>query len=264
MELKIGCTGWSYEGWIGAFYPKNMDAHNHLKHYSSVFDITEINSTFYRIPTISMTRKWYSDTPEKFLFTAKLPKSITHDNRLKPSPYLDSFLQSIKPLEKKMIILVTQLPPSLSFSEAEQNLDKMIRHLPKDFKYVVEGRHESWFSDQANRFLSDRNISLVWNEVQGVDNPSTLTTDFVYLRLIGDRSISEKEFGKISIDRTELVKKWAQRLKQIANKVSLAIVVANNHFEGFAPATANKFRTEMGLEEVIWTDTKQKTLFDLK
>src|SRR2546426_5258294 len=264
MELRIGCTGWSYEGWVGPFYPKKMDNINHLKHYSSVFDLTEVNSTFYRIPTTSMTQKWYLDTPENFLFTAKLPKLITHDNRLKPGPYLDQFLQSLKPLGKKMSVLVIQLPPSLSFSKSEQNLDKMIRYLPKDYKYVVEGRHESWFSDQAYRFLSERNISLVWNEVHGVENPAPLTTDFVYIRLIGDRSISEEDFGKVQKDRTDLVKKWAQRVKAITNQISYAIVVANNHFEGFAPATVNSFRVEMGLEQLTWIDTKQKTLFDLK
>jgi uncharacterized protein YecE (DUF72 family) len=130
LEIKIGCTGWSYEGWKDNFYPKNMEPTNHLKFYSSIFDITEINSTFYRIPTISMTEKWNRETPEKFLFTAKLPKIITHDGRLKPCPYLDQFINSIKPLGKKMLLLVIQLPPSLSFSEAEPQLDKISTTCP--------------------------------------------------------------------------------------------------------------------------------------
>jgi len=49
MELKIGCTGWSYAGWQGPFYPKNLEQKNFLKFYSSIFDITEINSTYYKI-----------------------------------------------------------------------------------------------------------------------------------------------------------------------------------------------------------------------
>src|ERR1700739_2584962 len=100
MQLKIGCTGWSYEGWKGSFYPKNTDPSNHLKFYSSIFDITEINSTFYRIPDLSMTERWNKETPENFQFTAKLPKLITHEGRLKPGPHLDQFLNSVKPLGK--------------------------------------------------------------------------------------------------------------------------------------------------------------------
>jgi len=241
-----------------------MDPKQHLKFYSSIFDITEINSTFYRIPTHSMTEKWNKDTPDNFQFTAKLPKMITHEGRLKPGPYLDQFLNSIKPLGKKMFALVIQLPPSLSFPEAEPHLSKMLKHLPDTYRYVVEGRHESWFSDQAYSFLSDHKVSLAWNEVSGVDNPAPVTSDLVYLRLIGDRSISEKEFGTVKIDRTDLVKKWADKLKQVSNQVSFGIMMANNHFEGFGPATANKLRLEMGLEQLVWEDTKQKSLFDLK
>src|SRR5215467_12761318 len=115
MESKIGCIGWSYKGWEGTFYPKTILPSEHLKHYSSVFDVIEVNTTFYRIPPKSMTQKWYNDTPENFIFTAKLPRSITHEGRLKPGPYLDQFLNSIKPLQTKMRVLVIQLPPSLSF-----------------------------------------------------------------------------------------------------------------------------------------------------
>ena len=262
MNLKIGCTGWSYQGWIGPFYPKTMDNTEYLKHYSSAFDITEVNSTFYRIPSQSMTRKWFSDTPQNFIFAAKLPKVITHEGRLKPGPYLDQFLNSIKPLESKMKILVIQLPPSLSFSESQPHLEKMVNHLPTNYRYAVEGRHNSWFCEESYQFLREKNLCLVWNEVEGVENPAPLTTDFVYLRLIGDRSIPDAEFGKIQKDRTGLIQKWADKLDSIKNQVSFAVVMANNHFEGFAPVTANKLRVLMGLPYVTWKDTKQRSLSD--
>ncbi|MFZ1077657.1 MAG: DUF72 domain-containing protein [Nitrosotalea sp.] len=262
MDLKIGCTGWSYQGWIGPFYPKAMKETEYLKHYSSIFDITEINSTFYRIPTQSMTSKWFSDTPQNFIFTAKLPKIITHDNRLRPGPYLDQFINSIKPLESKMKILVIQLPPSLSFAEAKPNLEKMVNHLPKNYRYAVEGRHPSWFTEESCKYLGDKNLCLVWNEVEGVSNPAPVTTDFVYLRLIGDRSIPESEFGKIQKDQSHLMEKWAEKLDSVKNQVLLAVAMANNHFEGFAPVTANKLRVLMGLSYVTWTDTKQRSLSD--
>src|SRR5439155_12996375 len=144
-----------------------MDQSHHLKFYSSIFDVTEINSTFYRIPSTAMTENWNNATPEKFQFTAKLPKLITHEGRLKPGPYLDQFINSIKPLGKKMFLLVIQLPPSLSFSEAQPQLEKMVRHLPNTYRYVVEGRHDSWFSDSAYKFLSENHVSLVCIEVSG-------------------------------------------------------------------------------------------------
>jgi uncharacterized protein YecE (DUF72 family) len=258
LEIRIGCTGWSYDGWIGPFYPSTLPQKNHLKFYSSIFDLTEINSTFYRIPTLSMTQKWYQDTPDNFIFTAKLPKIITHDNRLKPGPYLDQFLQAITPMKSKMKVIAIQLPPSLSFHEARDNLEKMINHLPKTYRYAVEGRHESWFSDEVFDFLRERNICLVWNEVDGVDNPAPVTSDFVYLRLIGDRSIDEDQFGEILKDMTNEMRKWISRLSNV--KASLAMVNLNNHFAGFAPSSANLFRKLMGMTELSFVDKKQKTL----
>jgi uncharacterized protein YecE (DUF72 family) len=202
LDFKIGCTGWSYQGWIGPFYPKSMPQSEHLKHYSSIFDITEINTTFYNIPNQAMVQKWNKDTPDNFLFTAKIPKIITHEGRLKPGPYLDQFLLAVKPLGTKLKTLVIQLPPSLTFKEAEDRLEKMLKHLPKNYRYALEARHDSWFNDKVLDYLAERNVCLVWNEVEGVDNPAPITSDFLYVRLIGDRSISESQFGKILKDRT--------------------------------------------------------------
>ena len=82
MEIKIGCTGWSYQGWSGTFYPKNLKSSEWLKYYSQIFSITEINSTFYKIPSHEIVRKWSTDTPRNFKYTAKIPYINTHETRL--------------------------------------------------------------------------------------------------------------------------------------------------------------------------------------
>ena len=64
MKIRIGCTGWAYSAWQGTFYPKTIKQKDWLAHYSSIFDITEVNSSFYRIPTKQMTAKWNTDAPE--------------------------------------------------------------------------------------------------------------------------------------------------------------------------------------------------------
>jgi uncharacterized protein YecE (DUF72 family) len=78
-----------------------------------------------------------------------LPKQITHDARLKPGPYLDQFINALAPLGSKMKILVIQLPPSLSFTEAKINLEKILNHLPDGYRYAVEGRHSSWMKSHG-------------------------------------------------------------------------------------------------------------------
>lgn len=261
MEIKIGCTGWSYDGWSGTFYPKRLEKKNWLKYYSSIFDITEINSTYYKIPDQSITKKWNLDTPDSFRFTAKFPSIITHENRLKNiKEHVFKFLSSLIPIHQKILALVLQLPPSLSFEEAKPRLDELFSLLPEDFKYPIEGRHESWFTDTAIDYLRDHNHCLVWNEIARVNNPAPITSDYVYVRLIGDRSISEDQFGKVIIDRKELIKKWSNKIKNLEDKVSLALVMGNNHFEGFGPATANTLRMNLGMSELVWESKKQKSL----
>jgi len=261
VEIKIGCTGWSYDGWLGTFYPKRLQKSDWLPYYSSIFGITEINSTYYKIPDQSITKKWNKDTPESFRFTAKFPSIITHEHKLKNvQEYVLKFLSSLIPLHEKILALVLQLPPSLTFQEAKPRLEELFSLLPEDFKYPIEGRHESWFTNEALEYLRDNNHCLVWNEISGVSNPAAITSDYIYVRLIGDRSIPESEFGKISINRTDLIQNWANKIKNLGNNVSSAIIMANNHFEGFGPATANTLRMQLGMEELVWDSKKQKTL----
>ena len=261
MELKIGCTGWSYDGWSGTFYPKKLEKSGWLGYYSKIFPITEINSTYYRIPDHEVTKKWYSDTPNSFNFTAKFPSIITHERKLQNvKEDVFRFLSSLTPMYEKVIALVLQLPPSLSFGEAKPRLEELFSYLPQDFKYPIEGRHSSWFTDEALDYLTEKNYCLVWNDVQGVNNPSLITSDYLYVRLIGNRSISESEFGKVVIDRTETIQSWANKIKKLEGKVSLAMIMANNHFEGFAPSTANTLRMKLGLKELMWEEKKQTKL----
>ena len=261
MDLKIGCTGWSYDGWSGTFYPKTLAKSNWLQYYSKIFPITEINSTYYRIPDQNITKKWNIDTPDSFRFTAKFPSIITHEKKLKNvKEQVFAFLSSFTPMHEKVLALVLQLPPSLTFEEAKPNLEELFSYLPPDFRYPIEGRHESWFTDESLDYLTEHNHCLVWNEVQGVSNPAKITSDYAYIRLIGDRSIPESEFGKISIDRTKLIQKWTDKIKKLEGKVKLAMIMANNHFEGYGPATANTLRVQLGLPELIWDEKKQTKL----
>jgi uncharacterized protein YecE (DUF72 family) len=125
---------------------------------------------------------------------------------------------------------------------------------------VIEGRHPSWFSENALRYLTDKNTCLVWSDVQGIKNTAPLTSDFVYLRVIGDRSIPQKEFGKVLKDRTADLKAWTAKIDQLKDKISFAVIMANNRYEGFGPATANKLRVLFGLDALVFSDARQKKL----
>jgi uncharacterized protein YecE (DUF72 family) len=112
---------------------------------------------------------------------------------------------------------------------------------------------------------------MVWSQLAGIRTPPIVTTDFLYVRLIGDRSIEESDFGKIQKDRVLEMNKWAGRIKRVKQdrgrsssekEISLAIVAANNHYAGFGPGTANMFRKMVGLSEVSWEDKMSRQQID--
>jgi len=203
LQYYIGCSGWSYSAWQGPFYPSNVDSSSDwISYYASVFDYVEIDSSFYKTPNVFTVKNWFKKTPDNFKFTAKFPKVITHDKRLKDvSRELEYFFQSMLPLKEKTLALVIQLPPSLKITEGIENLRQhIVPELDSRFRYAVEVRDRSWFQDLAYNFFADNNLCMVWSQLAELRTPPIATTDFLYLRFIGDRTIDEKNFRKIQKD----------------------------------------------------------------
>jgi uncharacterized protein YecE (DUF72 family) len=154
-----------------------------------------------------------------------------------------------------------QLPPSLAANEGLKKLEALIHMLDPDFRYAIEVRHRSWFDRTVYKLLSDNNICLAWSQLDTIQTPPELTSDFIYLRFIGDRSIDEKDFGRVQKDRLKELRVWSQSLQRVKDKAKFAIVAANNHYAGFGPAaTANSFRRMVGLKEGVCEEMKQKSL----
>ena len=110
--------------------------------------------------------------------------------------------------------------------------------------------------DLAYNFFANYDICLVWSQLAELQTPPILTTDFLYLRFIGDRSIQEKDFGRIQLDRILEMGKWAENIKTVEDeRTKLAIIAANNHYAGFGPGTANMFRNMLGMPEAKWEET---------
>jgi uncharacterized protein YecE (DUF72 family) len=261
LEFFIGCSGWSYTAWKGPFYPPNLESSEWLRYYSQKFDYVEIDSSFYKIPNQFMVKNWDRKTPDNFRFAAKFPKIITHDKHLVDvKEEVELFLKVMEPLQKKTLALLIQLPPSMEIIPGLEGLRQLVPLLDSKFRYAVEVRHQSWFQDLAYNFFANNNLCMVWSQLAGIRTPPIVTTDFLYVRFIGDRSIDENNFGKIQKDRVLEMSKWARRVKRVEEEkkkenkeLSLAMIAANNHYAGFGPGTANMFRKMIGLSEITWT-----------
>ena len=82
-ETRIGCSGWAYKDWRGPFYPETIRLKDHFAYYASRFDTTEINGSFYRLPTEKAAQAWADQAPDGFLFAWKVSRYITHNKKLK-------------------------------------------------------------------------------------------------------------------------------------------------------------------------------------
>jgi uncharacterized protein YecE (DUF72 family) len=264
LEFFIGCSGWSYTAWKGPFYPPNLESSEWLRYYSQIFDYVEIDSSFYKIPNQFMVKNWDRKTPDNFRFAAKFPKIITHDKHLVDvKEEVELFLKVMEPLREKTLALLIQLPPSMEIIPGLEGLRQLVPLLDNKVRYAVEVRHQSWFQDLAYNFFANNNLCMVWSQLAGIRTPPIVTTDFLYVRFIGDRSIDENNFGKIQKDRVLEMSKWARRVKRVEEEkkkenkeLSLAMIAANNHYAGFGPGTANMFRKMIGLSEITWTDER--------
>ncbi len=250
----MGCSGWSYSSWQGPFYPKEMENREWLPYYSRIFNYVEIDSTFYNIPSESMVKNWERRTPENFRFTAKFPKIITHEKKFKNvRRELELFYQRMAPLKEKLIALLIQLPPSYKLKEGLEDFSSYNFFFEGEFRYAVEIRHSSWFSDLAYHFFKNNNIAMVWSQMDRLQTPPVVTSDFVYLRLIGDRRLEESQFDKIRIDRIEEIRNWTNKMKEVKQNekdVKIGIMAANNHYGGYGPGTVDIFRQNMDMEKL--------------
>ena len=110
VKVLIGCAGWSYQDWSGVFYPKPLKAGQFLSYYAKFFDYTEVNSTFYNLPSEATIRKWAKDVPEDFRFTIKMWQNITH-KKAGWEAAVDMFLARMESLESKIQGFLLQFPP---------------------------------------------------------------------------------------------------------------------------------------------------------
>ncbi|MCL4355911.1 MAG: DUF72 domain-containing protein [Thaumarchaeota archaeon] len=261
-KVRIGCSGWSYKDWDGVFYPKWLASEDYLSFYSKVFNCVEVDSSFYRIPSQFMVSKWRSNTPVGFVFSPKLPKKITHEKKLEDSESTLMYFYSVmSKLKEKLGPIAIQLPPSVKLSTHQDILKEFLSTLSPEFKHAIEFRHRSWFTPEVYSLLRKNNVSMIWALNQYVESPPEATADFVYLRMVGDREITE--FTGVQKDRSENMDRWATSVKENASKFESGYVFFNNHFAGFSPESANEFRRLLGMMELDWNaqGTGQQTLF---
>ncbi len=157
--IRVGTAGWSTPRVVRDRFPKQGSV---LERYAAVFDSVEINSSFYRPHKPQTYARWAASTPDGFLFSVKLPKSITHERRLVDATEpLDRFLDETSALGPKRGPILIQLPPSLRFDADVVGSFLDLFRLRHDGETALEPRHASWFTPEAEALLVQHRIARV-------------------------------------------------------------------------------------------------------
>jgi uncharacterized protein YecE (DUF72 family) len=137
-------------------------AQSHLAYYAAHFSCVEVNSSFHRPHRGATYRRWRDETPPQFRFSVKMPRSITHEGRLRGrSAEVSRFYADISQLQPKLAAVLVQLPPSLEYSAAI--VRSFFKIVPRTHGIAVtcEPRHVSWFSKRAAEALDRLDVSRV-------------------------------------------------------------------------------------------------------
>lgn len=248
MNLYLGTQGWSYKDWVGTFYPPGTQPSNYLTVYSRYFDAVELDTTFYGIPTPQRVDKWRASTPDDFQFTAKVPRSITHDRHLVGAEdEMREFLSAISRLESKLGAVVIQLPPDFTYAERPA-LASFLASLPDDIRFAAEMRHRSWLRDETYELLREHGVAWTMIDLRYMPIVHEVTAPFAYVRLLGDHRLI-MQMNATQIDRRAELERWAEDLERVAQQVERVYGFVNNHYSGHSPADVRFLRRALGLPD---------------
>jgi len=256
--LRVGTAGWSYGDWNGVVYPaappRGFDA---LAFQASLFDMNEVNSTFYRIPDARMTRSWARRVAynPRFTFAVKLYQGFTHA-RDAGEKEKTAFRRALEPLEEagRLGAVLVQLP--VSFRSGEENRERLDRTLEclAGLPLAVEFRHASWDRPDTVALLTERGAAFVNIDQPWLGENLRATNHregpLAYYRFHGRNAAEwfspnttvEKRYDYLYAEK-ELAP-WAERiaetLREEPEKPTYAVM--NNHFRGQAVANAIQLR----------------------
>lgn len=240
-RLYLGTSGWSYADWEGTLYPEGLPSGSRLAEYVKSYATVEIDSSFYGAPRRSTVRKWREISPEGFLFAAKFPQEVTHERSLVGSEdEAERFVRTMAELGDKLGPLLLQLPPSFDV-EGMGVLEDFLKRLPGGFRYAVEVRHRSWLGSDLPEMLHERGVALTLIDYPRMPRMQEATTDFVYIRWLGDRREFPEGHTHLKKERDEDLLWWSDLVDRFLEERETVFAYANNHYQNHSPSTLERF-----------------------
>jgi uncharacterized protein YecE (DUF72 family) len=263
----------------GKNYRPNDYLSDYAKHLNSVEIDQWFWSLFpggVKLPEARTVKIYSESVPDDFILTVKVPNSLTltHFYSKQPPQYadfagkpnsffldnelLEQFLERLSPLGKKLGPIMFQfeylnkkkMPSKEVFFE---RFHEFIVKAPAGFQYAIETRNPNYLSAEFFNFLKENSLGYVYLEgyymphIGGVyDKFKPETADFAIIRLHGgDRLEMEIETGgnwnQVIAPKPKGLEAAARIVEENKSRKTLTFLNINNHFEGSAPLTIERF-----------------------
>jgi uncharacterized protein YecE (DUF72 family) len=245
----IGTSGYSFEDWVGPFYPPGTRREEMLERYAESFGAVELNSSYYGIPAPRTMERLAARTPPDFEFVVKAHQSMTHEKQLPDEATFAQFRACLEPLVRagKHRGVLLQFPWAVRPTQGtRKRLERLHTELSAQGPLFVEFRHESWLIDPVFRFLDEHGMgycSVDEPPLPGLVPPvAWLTGSVGYVRFHGRNT--RTWWGRSGGDRydynysPEELRDWVRKIRELAERASKVYVFFNNCHAGQAARNA--------------------------
>jgi len=257
--LRIGTSGYSYQDWKGPVYPENIKDTEMLPFYAREFDTTEINYTYYRMPSARTLASMASKVPPNFLFAIKASKQLTHerdDDTQGNGASVENFglfREALQPLisEGKFGAVLAQFPSSFKPTPENRDYLSVFRERMGDLPVAVEFRNATWITDDTMELLRKNNLGYCCVDephLRGLVPPiAVATAPIAYVRFHGRNAKKwwhhDEAFERYSYEyKPEELEEWVPKIEKLEVAADTTFVFTNNHYNGAAVRTAEQLK----------------------
>ena len=270
-RLHVGTSSFSAKDWVGPFYPPGTQPAAFLSHYATVYDTVEIDATWHAWPSHRTVAGWARKAPPGFVYSLKVPKTITHERYLEDcAEAWDRFWTLLEPLGEARGPLLFQFPyvakgrDAHEYETGEDFLYRLERFLPllsREGRYVVEVRNAKWYRAPLYDLLRRHGVTLALIAYYTLPAPARLfagadpvTGPFGYLRFLGHHRQMDKlvraareergkttDWDELLVDRTAELRGWITFARGLLDRWSDTYAYFNNHYAGYAPGSIELF-----------------------
>ena len=251
-RVLVGTSGYSYDDWVGPFYPQGTARQDFLSYYAREFPVLELNFSYYQQPNRRTLDRMLAATTPDFRFALKAHRSMTHEIGESWEKDIVTFRAGIRPLVDagRLAAVLLQFPYSFAYTtESRSRLATLCGKL-EGLPLAVEFRKSDWLREQVFEGLRQRGVSLVSVDEPSLPKllpPSTETTGRLgYVRFHGRNKEAWWTGDNASrydyLYNKDELEEWVQRIRLIMERVPMLLLFFNNHWRGNAAQNAREMR----------------------